>query len=346
MALTSIVGSFIFPDTNYVPANNPNSLILDATRDKIAMPYVCTKTGNISKVRFMTSSVTTSDTLKVSFQDRDLATGYPDGIVDEYRTLSVTTGQTWYQTGIMSSDGTDNGTKRAVTKGDRFWIVFEFNSRVAGNMIIYMTNTPTGDTNEAYCSLSTSSVWSKITGCACVEIEYDDGSTVFSPFAIPSINNAATIASNTNPDEIALKFKFPVQVEVTGAYVFIDLDANCDIVLYDKDGTTALETVSLDSDQRNGTSVSGTQIEFVSSRTLEANSYYYLSIKPTTTTTIEYKTYDFYNASSLDMACGGQNFHLAQRTDAGSWTPTTNKRPKIFLRISKITANFPIAYSG
>jgi hypothetical protein len=55
---------------------------------EVKLAFVCEapKTGVLRKVCFRTGSVVTGDTLKVSFQDVDPATGDPNGTADQFRT--------------------------------------------------------------------------------------------------------------------------------------------------------------------------------------------------------------------------------------------------------------------
>jgi hypothetical protein len=167
-------------------------------------------------------------------------------------------------------------------------------------------------------------------------LEYDDATLAYTDTLLPGFNASATLASNTTPDEVALYFRFPVGVTVGGAFVIIDLDAAADVVLYDTDGTTALATVSLDSDVRATTNVNGTMIVFPSEIDLTANAYYRLAIKPTTTTAVGYRRMEVRAAGSFDMFDLGQNAHLSTRTDAGAWTETTTIRPRMSLLVTKV----------
>jgi uncharacterized protein YaaQ len=338
MALTSLGGGMFMPKPENFANSNVN-LLLDASGEKLAAVFRVPKTGTLGKVRFRTATVTTGDTMKVSFQDVDMATGNPDETADQYRTVSVGNADdnTWISTGLITDDGTDTGGKRSVTRGDLLAIVIEFDSYVAGNMNIVNTFSVLDYGNSAYTALKTGGTWVKSGNTVgCFELEYDDGSMAYADTLMPGVGGAGTVASNTTPDEVALYFQFPVGVTVGGAYVFMDLDAAADIVLYDTDGTTALATVSLDSDVRAGTASTGTMIVFPSEIDLTANAYYRLAIKPTTTTAVSYRIADTRAAASLDMFDLGQNAYWSQRTDAGAWSETTTRRPRMSLLVTKV----------
>jgi hypothetical protein len=243
----------------------------------------------------------------------------------------------WISTGLITTDGTDGGGKRSVTRGDLLAIVIEFDSYVSGNMNLVNAAQLVDYGNGAYTTLKTGGTWAKTTASlGCLELEYDDSTLAYTDTLLPGVNSSGTLASNTTPDEVALYFRFPVGVTVGGAYVIIDLDAAADVVLYDTDGTTALATVSLDSDVRATTTVNGTLIVFPSEIDLTANAYYRLAIKPTTTTAVGYRRVEVRAAASFDMFDLGQNAYWSQRTDAGAWTETTTARPRMSLLVTKV----------
>lgn len=338
MALTSLGGGSFLPKPENFSTNNAGHLI-DASGEKLAAVFRVPKTGTLAKVRFRTLTVTTGDTLKVSFQDVDMATGNPDETADQYRTVSVASSDdnVWISTGYITTDGTDGGGKRSVTRGDLLAIVIEYDSYVAGNMTIANTSIPVDYGNTAYSLLKTGGTWAKSTSVVgCFELEYDDGSMAYSDTLVPGYNASGTIASNTTPDEVALYFRFPVAVTVGGAFLMCDMDAAIDVVLYDSDGTTALATVSLDSDVRAGTSVNGTMVVFASEINLSANTWYRLAMKPTTTSAVGYRRTEVRAAASFDMFDLGQNAYWSQRTDAGAWSETTTYRPRISLLVTKV----------
>jgi hypothetical protein len=216
-------------------------------------------------------------------------------------------------------------------------IVIEFDSYVAGNLNIQNTTTILDYGNGCYTALKTGGSWVKSTNTAgCFELEYDDGSLAYTDTLLPGAGAGLTLASNTTPDEAALYFRFPVGVTVGGAYLFLDIDAALDVVLYDTDGTTALATVSLDSDVRASTSANGTLVVFPTEIDLTANSFYRLAVKPTTTTAVGYRRMTVRAAGSMDMFDLGQNAYLSTRTDAGAWTETTTLRPRMSLLVTKV----------
>lgn len=338
MALTSIGGILTIPD-NAFTGNAAVNALLDATGEKMMAVFVAPKTGTLGYVRFRTATVTTGDTMKVSFQDRDPATGNPDGTPDQYRTVAVANGDdnVWVLTGLVTDNGADGGAKRSVTKGDRVCVVVEFDSYVAGNLNIQYQDQAISMSNDIYAATYTAGAWTKaVQSMGQFEVLYDDNSLAYSPSMCPGVSTATTLASNTTPDEVAMIFQVPVACVVSGAWVLIDIDGDCDIVLYDSDGTTALATVSLDKDNRQPTGAAVVFVEFAANVTLAASTSYRLAVKPTSTTAVGVRYYAVNAQASLDAFPLGQNCHWSERTDAGSWTQTTTRRLRAGICIAQV----------
>lgn len=325
----SAYGNLLTGTTTYT------TFLLDAAAEKLAGIIVAPKAGDIARVHFRTGTVTTGDTMKVSLQDVDPATGDPDGGADQFRTQVIADADdnVWFRTGLVTSDGTDTGTLRTVTKGQVLAWVIEFNSFVAGNLNLVGKAVLAGQgpfVGRHYLDHFTAA-WAKQTGSVQVAaIEYSDGSFAYIPNTFPATTQASiTIGSASTPDEIALKFRLPFPARVSGWYLAGNIAGDADIVLYDSDGTTVLETQSIDKDIRASAANLTAAGTFATARTLTANTFYYLAFKPGATNCFPF----FFTVDAtpgaviLNQISGGQDAHWAQRTDAGAWTPDTLKRP-------------------
>lgn len=314
-------------------------ILLDASGEKAAVIFRAPKAGDIHKIGFRTGTVTTGDTLKVSFQDL-AATGFPDETADQYRTVSVADGNddTWFTTGILSSDGTDSGTKRTVTKGQELAVVLEFNAYVAGNLYIANCDGVGSAGLDAYPyvaqKVGAGPTWTKINSGAsipCIALEYSDGSFAFIGALPITSHTAQSFKSDTvGADEYALRFTVPFPMRIVGMGCVIDADGNADFILYE--GTTQRAGVSIDPDMRASSSVSVYEMLFDDGPyTLSKDTVYHASVKPTTTTAVVLNIHNFNSAGILDSVDGGQAFHLATRVDGGAWSYDTAKRPVIWL---------------
>lgn len=292
------------------------------------------KTGTLDKFEFRIGTVFSAQNLKCSFQDVSLTTGFPDETADQYRVISSgITSNTWQVPGLITSDGTDGGTKRAVTRGDLVAAVVEWDSAV-GDIVI------SGITTDGNASAmiggfprpvqKASSTWTMGASPMIVAIKYDDGTYAYiSPALMPfKTITAQSFASNSTPDERGIYFKLPFTASVSGAWARIALTGDTDFVLYGSDGTTVLASASLDKDLGSSSgSATGYMVFFGADVTLTADTFYRLVIKPTTTTSMTLYDFDVNAAAIMDAIDLGQNCYHTQRTDAGSWSETTTKRP-------------------
>jgi hypothetical protein len=351
LALVSTRGPIYWPPLDQTAPNSGSpaqetSILLDAAAEKCAFIFRWPKSGTPHKVRFRTATVTTGDTLKVSFQDVDTTTGDPDGTPDQYRTIVIdgANDNTAHVTGILTSDGTDTGTARTVTMGERGCVVIEFDSFVAGSLNIATRNSisPLGNGAESYTDHFTAAWAKNVSAVPKLAIEYSDGSYEPIPFVCPAVSGIAAEAFNSGTlagsggDERGLYFQAPFACKVMGAYAFLDLDGDGDLVLYDSDGSTELASVSLDSNVRVSANPGVFHSYFDSEITLTKDTNYRLSFMPTTVTNASLMVGSYPTAAVLDALPGGQECHYTARTDAGSWSETTTKRPLMGVIVSAL----------
>ena len=338
MALQTFIGGLVTPDISglgIIPTFT--QMLIDASGEKAAVIFRVPKTGTLDKAEFRvgTATLNAASQIRVSFQDVSDVNGDPDGTQDQFRDIagSSFTSNAWTVPGLMTSDGTDTGVKRSVTRGDLLSVVVEYSTFTAADILNVSTLTATGSGTsaaygQAYPDLFTAA-WVKQALYPIVALKYDDGAYVFISTNIYPIEtfNAVSFNSGSTPDERGLIFQFPSAVKVGGAWLICDLDAVADVVLYDSDGTTALETVSLDPDQRQAANARVFFMRFPTDRELSASTNYRLIAKPTSVSGITIYDFDIDAVALMDAVEGGQNWHYTQRTDAGAWSQTTTKRP-------------------
>lgn len=313
MALQSTAGGLHFPEIPNVTAlaalaNLGTTLLINAAGEKVDFIFSVPKTGTVTTLGFRTGTVTTSDTLKVGLYTIDGATGLATataygGMVAG--TVSGLASNTYYEVVL--------GTNASVTVGDRIALSIEFNSWVAGNLVIAVMDA-TIARGFPYI------IWNgaKFGYTPLCTIKYDDN-TYGPDDCLPCETSAATTFSNAStPDERALKFSPPWKARMPGFWVLIDADGDCDIILYE--GTTVRATYSIDKDVRGATVGRFFNCRFTTPYELAANTTYYLAVKPTTTTAVG--LYEFTVAAANMMACfsGGTSITFSSRVDAGAWT--------------------------
>lgn len=320
------------------------SILMDGSGDKVAFIFVCPKDGDLNLVGFLTGTVTLDDDLKVGFQDVDAATGDPDGTFDQYRviTIAITDDDVWKETGLITTTGADGGAKRTVTKGQKLALVLEYNSYVAGNLNIKIARQVGAlihDSGQHYIRANLSGAYAAQASLGiCIALQYSDGAYYYIDNSYPFINTTANLAVNTGttPDEVGLYFSVPFACKVDGIKVGADFDGNADIILYDTNGTSVLATSPIDKDIRGGATSQYFDTAFAEV-TLTPGSFYRAVIKPSSATTVTVPYMDFNSNAILGQISGGINCYWTQRTDAGSWSQTTTRRPNIHLRISALS---------
>ena len=308
---------------------------LNDADDKVAVVMPAPKTGTLDKVWFRTGTVTTGDTIRVSFQDIN-ASGYVDNGVDQYRLVTIASADdnTWFTTGSITSDGSDSGVKRSVTIGEKLAVVFDYATYTSGNLSVNIgrnTSTSGGFLSGATCHLYESSWAASTIGSTCIALQYTDG-VVFIPGSMPAVaSSTSAISSATTPDEYANVFSVPYPVKLWGAGCMVSsaVTRPFDIVLYSADGSTILSSGSFGSIYDSSINVTKT-LPFTTPYTINAGSNYYLSIKPTSTAGFNLNQNTFPSVDVMSATPWGSACYGATRTDAGAWTTNSLVQYSIF----------------
>lgn len=329
MTMASKYGTF--PDIVNA-TGNAVSAIMDATGERWASIFQIATAGNIAKIHAYAAAVSSADTVKISLQTVDMATGLPSGTI-----WATATGNKAYGTVSVTGAGWQTVTfteVAAVAAGDYAAVVIEWNSYVSGDMRFY-TNTPIQSSGHYFpysCSDVTASpgTWAKRTYHALsVCIEYDDGNSYWNGWQFGMGSSAGTtLSSSTTPDEVGNYFQVPVKMRVRGFWFYGDYDNAVTLQLMDASNTVLANAV-FDPDLRPAASY---ELHFVmfdsdpaSAYTLNTGTWYRVSILPGASAV---SVYDVNVQSNAMFGAwdGGVNFYSTSRSDAGSWTNLNTKR--------------------
>lgn len=285
-------------------------LPIHPTTNSFVMGYLSLVQGNITKVMFTftvpvsgtldmfefqwdKTGANSATTIKVSFQDLD-SNDLPDGTADQYRVITVGSFSSWVAPGLMTSDGTDSGTKRTVTRGQKLAAVIEFVTPNTGDVIAIGSLELLEDTFRrgiAGAGKYQGGAWTKQNALGSAALRYED--TVYhSMFEfIPADSlTASAFSSGTSPNEIGLQFSFQAPVRIGGAsFCILPLSSSVpfDVVVYDENGNV-LETVSTKAYTAlaPNDSYSYWTVKFSQDIFVPANVGYRVAIKPTSANNI------------------------------------------------------------
>lgn len=318
-----VAGNFAF--TNFAIAANAAA--------KVAFIFSSPRGGDVSKLHFMTGTVTTGDTLDIRLETVGSG-GDPSGTL-------VATNTNASQAVVA---GTDNAktfqvtltANATLTMGAMYAMVIA-NGAVPGNLNIR------GITRDArnvpYNDIHNGTSWTKGTTCPLFSLHWTTAPTykpISGVWPISGLTVTSFHQNNVTADERGIIFQRPFPWQVHGAWLYTRLvsGADFDVVLYDTDGTTVLASTSCDGDHVATNSDTVMNRYFNTSVNLSANVNYRLVYKPTTTTNMSVTDVDVdgtIGAGLMDALPGGQAVHHTQRVDAGAWSQTTTKRTLIGL---------------
>jgi hypothetical protein len=307
------------------------NLLIDAADEKAAFIVQAPKTGTISKIGFRTGTVTLGATVDVRLETVDATTGTPSGTLwaantNALQLILATDDNAWFLPTLIAG--------ASVTKGDVLAVVIA-NPAVSFGTLNVATIISTAIIAEFPYNALYTGTWAKGVAAPVLALEYSDGSyeEILGAFPWSAISETAYNSGST-PDERGLRFNFPFPVQVAGFWAWLVWAEDCTVKLYDYDDSTVLLSLSVDKDNQSNPATKQRNLFYFSSKvSLLPDKSYILSLLPSTTTNATLNQFSVNTAAIMDGMDGGQNCHLATRTDAGSWTFTTTQRPLMGLII-------------
>jgi len=304
---------------------------MTASTHRVGFGFQAPKSGTITKVRWITGTVTTGTTVDVRLET---ATGWrPTGTLigtdtNGAQVISSSNDFAWFDTTLTSGATVTEGQVMAIS----------INNSGSGNLEVGVVDRSTYVVPSVFSFNGTS--WTRVAGFApSFALEYSDTSietvTGVYPFQVATTTNVNT---GTTPDEVGAKFKLPFPFTITGCTFQCPAPAgNFDLKVYDSDGATQRLTVSFDKDYVK-LGYSTISLYFTGTFDFLPNVFYRWSILPTSASNVTVPDIEVNTAVLMDSFDGGQDFHWTQRTDAGAWTDTVIRRPLVGLYISRLPA--------
>ena len=320
MAMQYFGGSILYPDFDGFLANagGGNSILLDSANESVSFIFKVPKNGNISKLGFRTTTVNTGGVVDVRLETVN-SDGLPTGTLAASSTNLL----------LTIADVQDN-TFFTVTLGSAY--VAATSTYLAGKVLMNATSAGSLNLTRAISNaLATTPDFPYIVNflggvttrveAASTEfyIEYADGSTVPMKYAPASTTAEPNFSNTSNPDQRGNQFTLPFRASVCGAYVSFNMQSGgtFDVVLYDTDGTTALQSnvVNILLDPSDVTIPNLGYFIFDSSSVLQVGQNYILAVKPTSATTVEICTVAYmYSVSCRRKDSRRSNKNFPQRS--------------------------------
>lgn len=307
------------------------SRLIDATGEKYAAIIQVPKTGTISKIGFRTGAITTSQTLRGGLETVDAATGAPTGTQYGGSAVGTNAGAFAANTFYQITLGTGATT---ATAGDIIAAVIQFDSTVGSLNITDIDY----DSAFPYSCLYTT-IWTKNNRTPCISLEYSDGSYEVCQTMPVEIWAATAFNSGSTPDERGIGIILPFTCRVKGACGWVQGTGDFQYVLYE--GLTSpiqrAITNTIDTDVLGNTGFSRQiKADFTSPYILAANTDYFLTVKPTTTTNVSLWEMTVTVAACMDSFELGQKVYHGSRTDAGNFSTNTLRRAILGLTIDQL----------
>lgn len=319
------------------------TVTLNSAGAKWAWILRATAPGTIERILYHTAAVTFggSSVFRISLQS--VVNGFPDGTVDQFR-VSVPAANTMNDSGIISSNGTDGGTKRTLAQGELVAVVLEITTFTAGDSLAFQRMGGTlGVVNISYAQATwNGSAWTRVTGgLALGAVKYTSPGYVHFPGVIPHVGAAGAenlFNNGSTPDEIGVRFKVPHDLLLMGAGVQGDEWAgDAELVLYEGSTQVAISPV-MDAEVEATATVSGAGVHWeviggAAPYPLRANVEYRLTLRPSSASNVSLGEWNAIHAAAIAAMPAGAEWFRASRTNGGAFTDDGAKLPMIWLLV-------------
>src|SRR3990167_5540091 len=353
MALATIVGA-PFPVGNDVALNQwlGNSSAADADGEKLAYVGYPTwhgtdATKTLIGVAFQFGTVEKTGGCTVDVSAQDVADGgnplLPDETQDQVVTIANAdanfASNTWYSATF--------GTTRTVTRGQPFAVVLEFTPTTgfqAGDSFMLRAINANSPTAISAMKSKLSGAWAAVALTGTLVLIFNDSTYGrLGSNTQPGANGNTGVAFNnaSTPDERGNRLVVAAPVGICGialAASWAGTSSDFDLVLYDTNGTSVLESVSADASKLDNITghTGGIPFWFDTVVALTASSAYRILLKPTTANNVTVFYATVANAAYLGAWTLGTGLYGTSRTDAGAWTESDTTRYGVYPILTRL----------
>jgi len=322
----------VYPYLDTISVDSP--ITLNAAGRRVAFITRPPKLGSIRDVFFRLRPVYTPDPILVSLQGVDPLTGLPNGVVDQSGTVPE---DALVSTWVMATMSVD----RVVTDlTEPLAVVFELSPYVDGSIRIDANSgTLIG---SSYCAFYDGAAWTKQNRGPVVFFRYSDGSYGKS-FDLPhGSHNYATMHSGSTPNERGAVFQVPTSVRTVGAeWLGYDADGDIVVTLYSESDQVLAQAALPGAFLSGRTEMRPHRVTWDSPVTLQANTTYRLTIRPTTTTAVRHHYSLVPSNEAMEQLPGGRLWHGTMRTFGGAWGNEPTRRYTLGLILDGVAGGKP-----
>lgn len=321
-----------------------NTYTIDSSSDRVALIFQAPKTGTLDRMEFNVAGGTALQDIRAGWQDVGLATGFPDGVYDQYADLTGYSAG-WQVPSYFGASGGGSGAKRSVTQGDLLAFVL---SSTGGSPNITITSLAIGGGQGPILPQGAAN----LTGNYGLNAQqqpvcslYYDGETDATPInwwslGAHTISTANIISSGVR--QAGLAFTLPFSCRLAGFAAMVDVDVDLLVRLYDSATNDALASAyTLGKDVPGAHSGAGLlELRFPSAVSITANQKYRAVLENTAATNCAIRYMDFNDNGDVAGWGGGKNCFWTQSNLAyaslvneASWTDTDSRVPFMYLLI-------------
>ncbi len=330
-----------FPQSVGSPTFNTQGLT--ASNSRLGYIFMAEEDATISHLWVRNVSVTgVSPVYRVSLQTLNSATGVPSGSL-----VAVGAEGTFTPSGSTGGVWVALTTPVSITRGTFYGIVIDYSSGTidGSNFAVFGTavnGLASTENSLAYFAYAAAGTYAKSANSQFTLFGYKSSSKVYGrPISTMSTTSASSSGHRVTSKVPALGGA-GTTYKVRGIRIALTTPSSSSSFtagIWDSAGT-ALQTVSVDTDQLRSSSVAGSTAEIIFSgtlSTLDADTAYYVGVE-NSGTTITLTHLEVANNEDFDPFPAARNLYLST-WNGSAWSDTTTRRPIIELIIDDVTVS-------
>lgn len=315
----------LFPDMPLTAAASALTPAITTTSLKQAAIFKAPAAGQIAKIHAKWGTVTGTSTATFALQDVN-SSAVPDGTDDQTASTATPSSNAFFTVTFSSN--------RTVAANEL--VAFVVGALAIGTTFQLAINAPFIEHLTAWSATYNGSTWTNSSSAPAIAVEYSDGSIYPIPGIHPGTRSSVNISTSTSPSEIGLRFRTPFPMRIAGATWSLSMGTTSpfDVCLYD-DAMSLLASGTRGTIRVNG--VNFCSIWFGTPYTTTANTWYRLSLKPTSTNNVAAPYVDVSTNAHLAAYPGGTEFYYFSRA-SGVNTDLDTRRPMASLIVDQLDA--------
>lgn len=232
-------------------------------------------------------------------------------------------------------------TPPTVTIGQEIAVVFSAGTASIGTVYGSVSSGLLVNTQNTVGIFNTTGTWARVLAATTMAVKFGTaGYATIPSCCVAPVQSTVFLAVNstTTPDHVGNVYTPNIDCQMSGVRINADYDGSFDLKIFDGDGTTVLETVSVDATFADTAGNTKSDHWFSAPIDLTAGNEYFLAIVPTTASSVNMYGLDFNSADMKNNFMQKDALKSCRAKDPATYSDWTISDTEIFYMSPIITA--------